>query len=54
MDYKNIKTVSNGELLNEHNEVRNRISRVLEGDFGGSGLIYLEELIKELINRKNL
>ncbi len=53
MDYKKIKSLSNGELLDEYNEVKNRISRVLEGCFGGSDLIYLEELIKELVSREN-
>jgi len=54
MDFKNIKSFSNRELLNEYNEVRNRILGVLEGGFGRGDLNYLEELIKELSLREKL
>ena len=43
-----IKQLTNKELLDEYNEVTNRIDGITDGGFGKMDLYYREELLREL------
>ena len=47
-----LKKMSNKELLDEYNYIRNKIDGILEGGYGRFELYYLEEILREMDKRE--
>lgn len=47
-----LKQMSDDDLMNEYNELRNRIDGLTEGGYGKQDLYYLSEIERELTLRE--